>query len=116
MQFFQNNPALELLKDNIAVYIANTDNNAFAGIASQDQPAVLAHARSMQRVLRIAPDPDSAETLLTAGLTSATQIAAMGQQRSSAQQPRPGLRARTRTRHIGPPRSDMPPSSPCTCG
>jgi hypothetical protein len=79
-RFFQNNPDLELLNRNLAVYVANPDNNTFAGIASQDQPAVLSCARSMQRVLRVAPDPDTAEILLNAGLTSATQVAAMGRQ------------------------------------
>jgi len=80
LQFFQNNPELELLKNNIPVYLATAGEAAFAGIAPADQAAVISNARSFQRVLRVAPDTDVAQTLLGMGLTSATQIAALGQQ------------------------------------
>ena len=80
-QFFQNNPELELVKDNIPVYLAAQGANAFAGIDAQDQAAVIASARSFQRVLRIyAPNSDIAQNLLSAGLSSSTEIAALGQQ------------------------------------
>ena len=80
IQFFQNNPGLELITDNLAVYLANQGAKAFTGINLQDQAAVVANAKSLQRVLRITPDPDSAQTLLLIGMTSATQISALGQQ------------------------------------
>jgi len=80
IQFFQNNPSLELLTDNVAVYLANQGDAAFAGIGTADQAAVVANARSFQRVMRVAPSPDVAQTLLGLGITSATQISTLGQQ------------------------------------
>ena len=80
LQFFQNNPELELVKDNIPVYLASQGEAAFAGIGKEDQAAVVANARSFQRVLRITPATDVAETLIGLGFNSATQIAALGQQ------------------------------------
>ncbi len=41
---------------------------------------MVANARSFQRVLRVAPNPDVAQTLLGLGIKSATQIATLGQQ------------------------------------
>ncbi len=41
---------------------------------------MVANARSFQRVLRVAPNPDAAQTLLGLGIKSATQIATLGQQ------------------------------------
>ena len=79
-QFFQNNPDLELVKDDIPAYLATPADGAFAGISPDDQAAVVANARSFQRVLRVAPDPDVAQTLLGLGIKSATQIATLGQQ------------------------------------
>jgi hypothetical protein len=79
-QFFTNNPSLELLKDNIPAYLAGQGDKAFANISADDQAAVVANARSFQRVLRVAPDADVAQTLLGLGITSATQIAGMGNQ------------------------------------
>jgi hypothetical protein len=79
-QFFQNNPALELSKHNIPVYLAAQGDKAFAGIAAADQPAVIDNARRFQRVLRVAPSVDAAETLLGLGIHSAVQIATMGDQ------------------------------------
>ena len=80
MQFFNNNPSLELIKDNVAVYLASQGEKAFAGINQEEQAAVVANARSFQRVLRVAPNADVAQTLLGLGVTSATQIATMGEQ------------------------------------
>ena len=80
IQFFRNNPGLELIKDNIPAYLASHGDTAFAGISNEDQAAVVANARSFQRVLRVAPDPDVAQTLLGLGIKSATQIATLGQQ------------------------------------
>ena len=80
VKFFQNNPSLELVKDNIPAYLANQGDKAFAGISKEDQGAVVANARSFQRVLRVAPNPDVAQTLLGVGIKSSTQIATLGQQ------------------------------------
>jgi Tc toxin complex TcA C-terminal TcB-binding domain/Neuraminidase-like domain/Salmonella virulence plasmid 28.1kDa A protein len=80
IQFFQNNPNLELVSDNFAVYVTNQGDAAFAGIGQEDQAAVVANARSFQRVLRVAPNPDVAQALLGMGITSATQISTLGRQ------------------------------------
>ena len=77
--FFANNPSLELLTHNILAYLA-AQPNALAGIAAESQAEVVASLRGFQRVLRVAPRPDVAETLLNLGFTSATQINAMGSQ------------------------------------
>jgi hypothetical protein len=79
-QFFQNNPELELTKDNIAAYLAGKGPAALAGINEKDQPAVISVARSFQRVLRVAPSADVCQTLLGLGINSATQIATLGEQ------------------------------------
>ncbi|HEY4088381.1 MAG TPA: neuraminidase-like domain-containing protein [Bryobacteraceae bacterium] len=79
-RFFTNNPTLELQKHNLAVFVAAAGDQAFAGIDAADRPAVTQQARQFQRVLRIAPQVDSAVTLLNLGIHSATQIATMGQQ------------------------------------
>jgi len=80
VQFFQNNPSLELVKDNIPAYFTNQGDKAFTGISAEDQAAVVANVRSLQRVLRVAPNTDVAETLLNLGFKSATQIATLGEQ------------------------------------
>jgi Tc toxin complex TcA C-terminal TcB-binding domain/ABC toxin N-terminal region/Neuraminidase-like domain/Salmonella virulence plasmid 28.1kDa A protein len=78
--FFQNNPELELTKTNIPAYMTAQGEKAFTGISQNDRAAVIANARSFQRVLRIAPNPDISQTLLGLGVKSATQIAVMGNQ------------------------------------
>ena len=55
-------------------------DKAFTGIAEEDRPAVIANAKRFQRVLRVAPEVDTAQTLLSLGIHSATQIATMGRQ------------------------------------
>ncbi len=80
LQFFKNNPSLELLKDNIPAYLSSQGSKAFAGIDQDQQAAVVTNARIFQRVLRVAPDADVAQTLLGLGISSATQIATMGSQ------------------------------------
>jgi hypothetical protein len=80
IQFFKNNSSLELIKDNIPAYLASQGEKAFTGIGKDDQAAVVANARSFQRILRVAPNADVAQTLLELGIQSATQIAAMGSQ------------------------------------
>ena len=80
IQFFENNSSLELIKDNLPAYLTAQGEKAFAGINPADQPAVVAHARSFQRVLRVAPNVDAAQNLLGLGIKSATEIVALGQQ------------------------------------
>ena len=92
-QFFQNNAALELMKDSIPAYLA-AHEDALAGIAAADQQAVIAHARSFQRVLRAAPNVDVAENLLGQGINSAVQIAALGQQQFFVKATEAGLTKR----------------------
>ncbi len=79
-QFFQNNPALELIKDSLPAYLNAHGEGAFTGIGAQDQPAVIAHARTFQRVLRVTANVDVAGNLLSVGIGSATQIATLGEQ------------------------------------
>jgi hypothetical protein len=91
-QFFQNNPTLELVKDNVPAYISAQGNSkAFAGIDESDKPAVISNIRAFQRVLRVSPDPDVAQALLGLGIGSATQIASMGQQQFFAKATAAGL-------------------------
>ena len=78
--FFTNNPKLELIKDSIPDYLEAQGATAFQGIDEADRAAVVANARSFQRVLRIAPNTDVAAALLTTGIRSATQIATLGEQ------------------------------------
>jgi hypothetical protein len=80
VQFFENNPSLELIKDTLSTYLATAGEKAFAGVSQDDRAAVIANLRSFQRVLRIAPNVDAAQTLLVKNIGSSTQIAAMGQQ------------------------------------
>ncbi len=77
--FFADNPGLELITHNIPAYLA-AQPGALNGVPAEAQAAVVASLRSFQRVLRVAPRPDVAETLLGLGFTSATQINAMGSQ------------------------------------
>ena len=64
----------------MAAYLEQEGETAFAGIDEQDRPAVVATVRTFQRVLRVAPDVDAAQALLSSGVTSATQIAVLGRQ------------------------------------
>jgi hypothetical protein len=77
--FFTNNPNLELITHSIPAYLA-AQPDALAGIPAEAQAEVVASLRRFQRVLRVAPRPDVAETLLGLGFTSATQINALGSQ------------------------------------
>jgi hypothetical protein len=91
VQFFQNNPELELTKDNIPAFLATKGAPAMAGIAEGDQAAVVAAARGFQRVLRISPSSDVSQALLGLGFSSATQIAALGSQQFFAKATAAGL-------------------------
>jgi hypothetical protein len=79
-QFFLNNTTLELAKINLAIYLDQQGDKAFTGIAAEDRPTVVANANRFQRVLRIVPEVDTAQTLLSLGFHSAMQIATMGRQ------------------------------------
>jgi hypothetical protein len=79
-RFFQNNSTIELGKINLTTYLEQNSDKAFTGIAKKDRPAVIANAKSLQRVLRILPEVDTAQTLLSLGFRSATQIASLGRE------------------------------------
>ena len=93
-QFFENNPTLELVKQNIPVYLATQGDKAFTGINPADRLAVVDNVRRFQRVLRVTPNPDTAETLLGLGIHSATQIATLGQQQFFVKATKAGLTKR----------------------
>ena len=79
-KFFSNNGTLDLRRLSIDIYLHQQGANAFTGIAPGDQAAVVANVRKFQRVLRIVPHVDTAETLLGQGIHSAASIAMMGKQ------------------------------------
>ena len=79
-RFFANNPDLELVSANVALYLADRGDAAFEGIDEPLRVRVVANVRSFQRVLRVAPNPDVAQALLSAGITSAAQAATLGRQ------------------------------------
>ena len=79
-QFFTNNTQLNLLRNNVGAYLTQEGDKAFAGIAPADRTAVVSNVRRMQRVLYVTAEVDAAQTLLTMGIHSATQIAMMGRQ------------------------------------
>jgi hypothetical protein len=90
-RFFANSPSLDLVKTTVATYVAANAEVALAGIPAQDQAAVIDNVKRLQRVLRITPDVDPAQALLSAGLDSATQIAARGSQQFFTQALAAGL-------------------------
>jgi hypothetical protein len=79
-EFFLNNRSLELGKINIATYLEKNGEKAFTGIGQEDRPQVIANAKRLQRVLRVTPNVDTAQTLLGLNIHSAVQIATMGRQ------------------------------------
>jgi Tc toxin complex TcA C-terminal TcB-binding domain/Neuraminidase-like domain/Salmonella virulence plasmid 28.1kDa A protein len=79
-RFFANSPSLDLVKTTLSTYLEQEAKTAFAGIDTELQPTVIANVKRLQRVLRVTPDVDAAQTLLTNGFTSATQIAGLGEQ------------------------------------
>lgn len=78
IQFFQNNATLNLLRHSLSAFLGQEGDKAFAGIAEQDRPVVVANTRRLQRVLYISPEVDVAHNLITMGIRSATQITMMG--------------------------------------
>jgi Tc toxin complex TcA C-terminal TcB-binding domain/ABC toxin N-terminal region/Neuraminidase-like domain/Salmonella virulence plasmid 28.1kDa A protein len=93
-QFFLNNPSLELGKINLPIYLEQQGDKAFTGIAEENRPAVIANAKRFQRVLRVIPEVDAAQALLSLGIHSATQIATMGRQQFFTQATAAGLTKR----------------------
>lgn len=79
-RFFRNNTDLNLLRHNLVTYVSGRGEAAFAGIPAKDQPQVIVNARKMQRVLRVTASVDAAQSLLSMGLHSATQVAMLGRQ------------------------------------
>jgi hypothetical protein len=80
-QFFTNNPGLDLRRDNLGIIAADDGRQLrLTGIPADDQRAVLAQVRQMQRVIRLAPDPDTAVALLDQGIGSAAQTYSLGRE------------------------------------
>ena len=92
-RFFANNPDLELVTDNLALYLDGAGKEAFGGIPAGKQAKVVAAARGFQRVLRVSPDADVAQALIVAGITSASQIANAGRAQFAAVATEAGLSA-----------------------
>jgi hypothetical protein len=93
-QFFSNNPSLELAKDNLTVFLETAGETAFANIDADQKSAIVQTARSIQRVLRVAPSVDVAQTLLETGFHSAVKIAGLGRQQFFGAATAAGLTAR----------------------
>jgi hypothetical protein len=91
IRFFDNNRSLDLIKTNVAAYVELDPEKALAGISPADQPVVLDNVKRFQRLLRISPDIEPAQTLLRSGIGSATQIATIGQQQFFAEAVAAGL-------------------------
>jgi hypothetical protein len=72
MQLLNNLPELELRDDHVDRFLAKQGGGAFAGVI--DKATAIAELKTMQRVLRIAPVAEHAETLLRDGLHSARDI------------------------------------------
>jgi Tc toxin complex TcA C-terminal TcB-binding domain/Neuraminidase-like domain/Salmonella virulence plasmid 28.1kDa A protein len=90
-RFFTNSASLDLVKTTLSTFLEQNAETAFAGIGKELQPIVVANAKRLQRVLRVTPDVDAAQTLLTNGFTSAAQIANLGQQQFFNQATTAGL-------------------------
>jgi hypothetical protein len=91
VRFFQNNADLDLLRQNVPVYLAAKGSAAFEGISDDQRPVVISHARTFQRLLRITPSIDAAQSLITVGFKSAGQIATLGRQQFFAKATAAGL-------------------------
>lgn len=91
VQFFSNNPGLELNTTNIAVYLSQAGAGAWSGIAAGDQGTVRENLAAMQRVLRMGQSTDVASSLMGTQVTSATQIAIQGRPRFLAAAEKAGL-------------------------
>ena len=89
LRFFQNNTDLDLLRQNLSVYLANRGAAAFEGISEDQRPAVVASARTFQRVLRIAPGVDAAQNLLTTGISRPPKSPTLAASSFSRRPPRP---------------------------
>jgi hypothetical protein len=90
-RFFANTPSLDLVKTTVSTYLEQNGEAALAGISPQDQPTVIANTKRLQRVLRVTQDVDAAQTLITGGFHSATQIASLGSQQFFTQAVAAGL-------------------------
>ena len=73
--FIKNAPDFDILNTNINAFYAQKGPSALQGIDSSVQPAVTAALAAWQRVARITPDYPTANSLQTAGFSSAFQVA-----------------------------------------
>ena len=91
--FFTANSELDLVTTNLDAYLANKGATAFTGIAATDQAAVIANVRRFQRVLQIAANVDTAQTLLDLGLDSSSRIVMLGERQFVARTAAAGIAA-----------------------
>lgn len=89
--FFANNPTLDLRRDNVEIYLKQAGDAAFKGIPADDKAAAISNVKAMQRVLRISPHVDMAQTLLATGLSSAAGVAMMGREQFAAKMVHAGV-------------------------
>src|SRR5579859_725321 len=80
MQFFNNNPILNLSNIHIDRYLKDTGEQALQGIPEELRPQVIQQVKAMQRVQRLAPSTNSATALLAQKIHSSQQIYFASQQ------------------------------------
>ncbi len=74
MQFFTNNPTLNLTSIHIDRYLQDQGEQALQNIPTELRPHVIEQVKAMQRVQRLAPSTASAAALLAQKLHSSQQI------------------------------------------
>ncbi|HNP66201.1 MAG TPA: peptidoglycan-binding domain-containing protein, partial [Woeseiaceae bacterium] len=75
LPFLANTPDLDLYWSNIDDYLLEHGDSAFAGIAEDQRAATVTEAKTVQRLLRVAPRADQVRILRSAGFDSAFKIA-----------------------------------------
>jgi hypothetical protein len=73
-KFLSNSPDFDFQTANIDTYIQQNSAKAFQNIEHDQVEAVTTHLKGIQRIFRISPDYSAINTLLSAGLDSASKI------------------------------------------
>ena len=74
IQFFNDNPKLNLKSIHIDRYLKDNGEQALQNIPVELRPQVVQQAKAMQRVLRLAPNTNAATALLSLNIHTAQQI------------------------------------------
>ncbi len=74
IQFFNDNPKLNLKSIHIDRYLKDNGEQALQNIPVELRPQVVQQAKAMQRVLRLAPNTNAATALLSMNIHTAQQI------------------------------------------